>query len=195
MPYEKKKTITVFSRERLSGMTREEMTTAALRWGLVPHESISDEDLINEILTQQAARLQELEASDKERIANPQVVEKAKAQAVSRPKEKPKLEQNGVTKILEPENDRCWIRIASGGSDLEKADVFLAINGESVLIKRGHWVKLRKKFLPVLRDAIVTQVEITDNEEKLLRHVPRFNISVRSLADGKPDESNPLGNF
>ncbi len=197
MAFSRQKNITVYSRERLEEMSRTALTTAALRWGLTPHESALDEDLVNEILSQQVARLDEMSESDKDRIGNPEIIEKAREQAVSKPKARKNVSE-GTTKTpagVEPDHDRCWVRIASGSTQLEKEDVFLAINGDSVLVKRGHWVKLRKKFLPVLKDAIITQVEVTDDDDKVLRHVPRFNVSVRSLADGKPDNSNQLSSF
>ena len=194
MTFMKRKDVVIWSREKLEKLARPDLNTVALKWGLVPHDALMDEDLVDEIITQQAAKLQEMEADDRERIANPEAM--AMAQEQNPVKEQPKTgTSEPAVKTGDAGNERIWMRIASGATALEKADVFAAVNGDSILIKRGSWVKIRKKFLPVFRDAITTVVEV-DGDEKTIRHVPRFNISVRTLAQGLPgDDPNRLSAF
>lgn len=93
-------------------------------------------------------------------------------------------------------NQVVWFRVSAGTSKSEKAPVFAALNGESVLIHRNTWVKLKKKFLPCFEDAVITLVEVGKDGEKELRHAPRFNVSVRSIEEGIPQErSGAVGGF
>ena len=82
-------------------------------------------------------------------------------------------------------NDRVWFRVMAGSQEHEKNDVFAALNGEAILIKRNHWVKLKSKFLKIFEDAVQTEVYLEDDEAKI-RHVPRFNFMTRSLEEGLP---------
>lgn len=82
-------------------------------------------------------------------------------------------------------NDRIWFKVMAGSQPHEKDDVFAALNGETMLVKRNHWVKMKTKFLPVFEDAVQTEVYIEDDEPKL-RHVPRFNYMTRTLTEGIP---------
>lgn len=93
-------------------------------------------------------------------------------------------------------NQTVWFRVSAGTSKSEKAPVFAAVNSESVLIHRNTWVKLKKKFLPCFEDAVITLVEVGKDGEKELRHAPRFNVSVRSIEEGIPQErSGGAGGF
>ncbi len=192
MPFKKAKTITVYSRVKLEKMTREDLNITALRWGLTPHDGLADADLVDEIITQQASQIQEMTPEQRQHIANPDAVDEANAQnpvpimGIANPKFEPEKKD---------ESERIWLRIASGSTALEKADVFMALNGDSCLVKRGEWVKIKRKFLPLLEDAIITQVEVGEDEEKLLRHVPRFNIAVRTLQQGLPKAGAKLSSF
>ena len=82
-------------------------------------------------------------------------------------------------------NDRVWFRVMAGSQEHEKNDVFAALNGEAILIKRNHWVKLKSKFLKIFEDAVQTEVYLEDDEAKI-RNVPRFNYMTRSLEEGLP---------
>lgn len=187
--FEKKKNLTVYAREKLQKMQRPQLNTVALQWGLVPHDSLADEDLIDEIVTQQAARLQEMDKEEKDHVANPEAIKEAQARSpVAREPAKPKAVAESKTRAEE----RVWIRIAAGSTALEKGDVFANLNGDNCLIKRGEWVRVKKKFLNLFNDAIVTQVEIDKDDNKILRHVPRFNIAVRSLEQGVPTRSGDV---
>lgn len=92
---------------------------------------------------------------------------------------------------LTARTNRCWFRVMSGSRPDEKGPVFAAVNGDSVLIKRNHWVELPTHFLPVFEDALSSEVIIADDgKSSTVRDVPRFNFEVRSISDGKPRESN-----
>jgi len=194
--FEKQKHLTVYSRDKLQKMPREQLNTAALQWGLVPHDNLADEDLVDEIITQQAARLQEMDQDDKGHVSNPEAIEKAQASSpvasVAKAVSKPKAVAEPRELPKSPAEERVWIRIAAGNTALEKTAVFANLNGDNCLIKRGEWVKVKKKFLGVFNDAIVTTVEIDKDDNKVLRHVPRFNISVRSLEQGVPTGSGDV---
>ena len=86
--------------------------------------------------------------------------------------------------------DRCWFKVMAGSRPDEKGPVFAAINGQSVLIKRNHWVQLPTSYLPVFEDALSSEVVVSeDGKSSVVRDVPRFNYEVRSLAEGKPKET------
>lgn len=93
--------------------------------------------------------------------------------------------------VIAAKVDRCWFRVMSGSRPDEKGPVFAAINGDSVLIQRNHWVELPTHFLPVFKDALMSEVLIADDgKSSSVRDVPRFNFEVRSISEGQPRESN-----
>ncbi len=83
-------------------------------------------------------------------------------------------------------NDRVWFKVMAGSQEHEKNDVFASLNGETMLVKRNHWVQLKSKFLPVFEDAVQTEVYLDDDDEPQIRDVPRFNYLIRTLAEGIP---------
>lgn len=100
--------------------------------------------------------------------------------------------RNGLT----AKTDRCWFRVMSGSRPDEKGPVFAAVNGDSVLIKRNHWVELPTHFLPVFEDAVSSEVIIdADGKNSTVRDVPRFNFEVRSRSEGRPKDEQVLRGF
>lgn len=98
--------------------------------------------------------------------------------------------------VLAAKTDRCWFRVMSGSRPDEKGPVFAAINGESVLIKRNHWVELPTRLLPVFEDAVSSEVIIdSDGKNSVVRDVPRFNYEVRTVSQGKPKENQVIKGF
>ena len=97
---------------------------------------------------------------------------------------------------LAAKTDRCWFRVMSGSRPDEKGPVFAAINGESVLIQRNHWVELPTRLLPVFEDALSSEVIIdNDGKNSVVRDVPRFNYEVRTASQGKPKENQVIKGF
>ena len=173
-----------YSLEKLEKMKRDELNTISVGLGLIPDDLTGEEDLINQIM---AAQLVELREYEKRVVESREKTEKRKAEKVAKAEGLPSIDV-----AEDPDSDRIWVNIAGGSGPLDKGPVFLSINGDSVLVKRGHWVKLKKKFLPIIRDALTTQVELDmDNEDKsVLRNVPRLNIAVRSLEEGIPQQAS-----
>ena len=195
MTFEKAKKYTWYSQERLQKLNRGNLHHAALEWGLAADDSTLDDDLRLQILAQQTSEVKRMTVEEQALIRNLDKVPQDYRKSVSekaKPEPKAAVKPNKEVDALE---QRVWFRVATGASASEKGDVFAAINGDSIRIRRGEWVKLRRKFLPVFRDAQVTEVEVGKNDEKIVRHVPRFNISLRSLEEGLPTENSALGQF
>ncbi len=213
-------------------MDRENLNRAALKWGLVLTDSMSDENAITSILTQQQNYIDKMADTELEKISNPsalppglrerydqrmEYVEKNKKlgnltkaereailkEKVQEPEPEPVPDAMGKPTlkeiIAESEargRERVWVRIAPGSTPGEKGPVFAAHNGFSIRIHRGKWVKLQRRFLSVFADAIITEVELDDDQEKIERDVPRLNIMVRTLEQGIPQErSDSLSMF
>ena len=48
-----------------------------------------------------------------------------------------------------------------------KDDVFVSINGESCLIKRGVPVKIKKKFANLINESMMAEAKVTEKLERL----------------------------
>ncbi|NSJ52575.1 hypothetical protein G5B36_28455 [Enterocloster aldensis] len=58
-------------------------------------------------------------------------------------------------------------RIPTGRSDLDKQDVFVAVNGKSYLIKRGETVELPKSVVEVLENSEAQNAYALEYMEKV----------------------------
>ena len=58
-------------------------------------------------------------------------------------------------------------RISTGRSDLDKQDVFVAVNGKSYLIKRGETVELPKSVVEVLENSEAQNAYALEYMEKV----------------------------
>ena len=182
----------VFNPTELKKMSRPELNSVAMLFSLMPPDDMDDDEIITQI--QQRQREEVRKYNDRVAAGEKKAAERKKKKEVAddQPEPEPDPEPEPEPESEPPVDDRVWFRVAAGSSALEQADVFASLNGESILIKRGHWIKLKKKFLPVFRDAIITMVEITKEGDKVARDVPRFNYSVRSLEEGMPPEPSAL---
>lgn len=218
MTYERKEP-KVYTREHLSGMDRKELNTVAVSVGHMPSDISNNPDVVNEILAAQKVMLEKLmiqrkqEDIDRENEDEEFAKKRGKklaAEAVvvtevdmkKEGKAKPGkvlregghsvdrgIPDSGVDIPEGSREERVWFKVASGEGKMGKSPMFASLNGESILVKRGEWVQLKKKFLGMLQDAVVTEVDQDREGEKTLRDVPRFNYQVRSLSEGKPKES------
>ena len=216
--FEKKRTLTYYPLQKLQKQKREQLNRIALEWGMAPSEGTTNDDLVEQISAQQKHVLMGMTAVEQERLTNLQAVPPAwrqeeelepepepnepepdKAAAVAAAPTAPPVPPVPMAPIprpLDAGEERLWFRVAAGASPSEKGPVFAALNGDSIQIKRGAWVKIRRKYLPLFEDAVVTEVELDANAQiKGLRHVPRFNIHTRSLEEGVPTSTNQLSQF
>ena len=90
------------------------------------------------------------------------------------------------------EATHVYVRIANQEGVGGDQPVFLSVNGFPVLIHREKWVKLRTFFLPALQHA--TETHFFQNEEgvRQQKDVRRFNVEVRSLEQGVPDDNDVM---
>ena len=173
----------VFSSKQLHAMTRDELNTVAVAAGHMPADETDSQDLIAQIMVAQNVMLEKWELNQAaKQAARP--VEKA-ANPVP-----PVIKKDAASKPDPDPEPRVWFKVSPGEGKMGKAPVFCSINGESCLVKRGEWVKLKKKFLNVLQHAVVTEVEQDLSGEKTLRDVPRFNYQFRSLEEGHPVDTS-----
>lgn len=207
----KRKEQKIYSAYELTAMNRKELNNAAISIGHIPAEMVNKTDLVQEILTAQSIFVSKIMEQRKEQDAakekekaeyraanaarragkNPSSEKLSTMTEVEVPPEAPKKALHSLDKLLEGKvpvdtDERVWFKVSAGEGKLGKAPLFAALNGESILVHRGKWVKLKKKFLNVLNDAIVTEVEQDREGEKTLRDVPRFNFQTRTLAEGHP---------
>ena len=85
-----------------------------------------------------------------------------------------------------------YVRIANQEGASGDQPVFLSVNGFPVLIHREKWVKLRTFFLPALKHAVETHFFRNDNGIMEPKEVRRFNVEVRTLEQGIPNEADVL---
>ena len=93
---------------------------------------------------------------------------------------------------VHPSQGHVYVRIANAEGAGGDQPVFLQVNGFSVYIHREKWVKLRKLFLSSLRDAEETHFFQDEEGNKQEKRIRRFNVDVRSLEQGIPDEQDEL---
>ncbi len=182
----------MYSKEKLQHLSRDELNTISLSMNHIPAEQTTNADLIMQIMEAQKTVMANYQAGRDEKAAAKQAVSENDA-----PEQKEQKTGHSLDRTIpgpedtEPDQDeRIWFKVAAGEGKLGKAPLFAALNGESILVQRGRWVKLKKKFLNVLQHAIVTEVEQDKDGEKTLRDVPRFNYQTRSLEEGQPVETD-----
>ena len=180
-----------YTPEDLQGLSRAKLNVVCVNRGINVSDETPDDDVRKMILAQQAQE----SATKEEATAAPE-----EEQPVTQPEPAPvSYPDEGEPENPEPSpppkkaskaagNERVWFRVSAGSAAHEKNDVFASLNGESVLIKRNHWVKLPKKFLAVFEHAIQTEFEMTEDDNLLERQVPRFNIQIRTIEQGLPPE-------
>lgn len=173
-----------YTAQELSVLSRPKLNVICTNRGIEVAEETPDADICRMILAQQAQE------------ASPEAEEKSPETApepapVSYPGEgRPENPEASAAPVKDRKNERVWFKIAMGSQKSERNDVFASLNGESVLIKRNHWVKLPRKFLAVFENAIHTQMERQENDEIIERQVPRFNVQIRTIEQGIPPEKS-----
>lgn len=70
------------------------------------------------------------------------------------------------------------VTIAPGSEGEDNGDVFLGVNGRTVLIKRGHPVIVDECFVDVLKNSVIHTHEKNDKGTLVPIAIPRFNFSV-----------------
>lgn len=94
-----------------------------------------------------------------------------------------------------PENEvigHVYVRIANQEGVGGDQPVFLQVNGFSALIHREKWVKLRTFFLPSLKHAVETHFFQREDGTMESKEVRRFNVEVRTLDQGVPNDDQTL---
>lgn len=157
-----------YTASTLGVMNKKDLAAILLNdFGVVPNDSDQKGDLVDTIL-----RLQDegdMGVGD-DLLGDPAVGEPQTASALAAAK----------STQPDPEN-RTWIKIANDEHDTN--DVFLSVNGDSCLVKRERWAKVKNKFITgPLNDAIQT---LYKNGKAYTKR--RFNVTVWS-GTGDPVE-------
>ncbi len=174
-----------YSVDALEFMTRQKLNAICANRGISVSDETPDEDVRRIILAQQAQ-----EATAEEPVKEPKT-QPAPAGMSAPDEDKPGHSEK--SKAPPKKSERVWFKVMAGSQSHEKQDVFASLNGESVLIKRNHWVKLPRKFLSVFDCAIQTQMERMGDEKEdrfIERQVPRFNVQIRTIEQGIPPEKS-----
>lgn len=69
------------------------------------------------------------------------------------------------------------VTIAKAGEGEDNGDVFLGVNGRTVLIQRGQPVVLEECFLDVLKNSVIETHEKGEDGKLKPISIPRFNFS------------------
>lgn len=67
----------------------------------------------------------------------------------------------------QPAEEMIRFKIPTGRSDIDKQDVFVAVNGKSYLIKRGETVELPKSVVEVLENSEAQNAYALEYMEKV----------------------------
>lgn len=97
-------------------------------------------------------------------------------------REKAPVEQSEAKQPIHPGEERVTIVLHRGPQDAKKTHQSSAVNTERVEIPFEKPVRLKRKFLWVLQDAVYDHLVVTDeNREMIQEIVPanRFGVSVR----------------
>ena len=172
--------------EELAVLSRPKLNVICTNRGIEVAEETPDADVCKMILAQQA---QEASAAEAVKPAEPAPEPAPVSHPGEGKPENPEASEPPKVKV-KLKSERVWFKVMAGTQAHEKHDVFASLNGESVLIKRNHWVKLPRKFLSIFENAVQTQMENQDDDRVIERQVPRFNVQVREIEDGIPPEKS-----
>lgn len=62
-----------------------------------------------------------------------------------------------------------YVEIMIPRSEKNPGPVFIGVNGENVLVKRGEYVKIRRKFAEALRNSFIQENASADYQDMLVR--------------------------
>lgn len=88
----------------------------------------------------------------------------ALADAAAEPAEAPAGEEAPKEKSMED-----YVEIMIPRSEKNPGPVFIGVNGENVLVKRGEFVKVRRKFAEALRNSFNQENASADYQDMLVR--------------------------
>ena len=166
----------MLTENKLKKLNHDSLDNLALETFATPlPEGLEKAEKVGMLLEMQA----QAEADEQDK---PELEDKVNPEPESEPKPEPKKEPTHV-----------YVRIANQEGAAGDKPVFLQVNGYPVLIHRERWVKLRTFFLPSLKHAVETH--FFKNEETGLmeeKEVRRFNVEVRTLDQGIPDENSVM---
>lgn len=163
-----------YTADELAKMSRSRLNEAAFSRGIDVADETPTSDICKMILAHQ-------QASPKQYART--------VETESEPASEP-AQSLAQTSSKLPKGDRVWFKLMAGSQPHEQADQYIALNGDNALVKRNQWMKLKRKHLKVLEEAIQSEFIRKDDKDDTLeeRHIPRFNFQVREIEDGVPPE-------
>lgn len=170
-----------YTGEELAVLSRPKLNVICTNRGIEVAEETTDPDVCRMILAQQDQEAR-AEAELKTDGPEPEPDSRPDEGVPVNPEKSPAVSKGGS------KTDRVWFKVMAGSQAHEKHDVFASINGDSVLIKRNHWVKLPRKFLSIFENAVQTEMVKLEDESVVERQVPRFNTQIRTIESGIPPE-------
>lgn len=159
-----------YSTEDLQKMTKADLASILMNdFGKVPADSAKKDDLVEMVLEAQGADNKPDNLLDGNESAAPVVNN-----------DEPQRKQGA----RDPEG-RTWIKIHNDEHDTN--DVFLCHNGDTCVIKREHWVKVKNKFIMgPLNDAVMTMYR----DNGIGHQKRRLNVTVWDNPGDPVDSGN-----
>jgi hypothetical protein len=82
-----------------------------------------------------------------------------------------------MSEAKKAEAKKYKITIAPGAEGEDNGDVFIGVNGRTILIKRGHSVVVEECFLEALKNSVIDTFEKDEKGKVTPIKIPRFNFS------------------